>query len=153
MIVDNLDIDRSRRPLRPPETDPPLIVDTNRKLSVAITFERFEPIARQCGQISEVRGCIEPVETHLGLTREAREFLDAPSSGEPRGGFVSVADDHGLAELARITSYVNRNLMKFATRRARIWKITRVQQILATADVVKRLEMILELMKAGRQVA
>ncbi len=43
--------------------------------------------------------------------------------------------------------------MKFATRRARIWKITRVQQILATADVVKRLEMILELMKAGRQVA
>jgi len=52
-----------------------LIVDSKRKLSGAITFECFQPIAWQCRQVSQARRGFQSIETCLGLPCEAREFL------------------------------------------------------------------------------
>jgi hypothetical protein len=53
MIIDDFHIHGAEKSFRPPETDPPLIVDADRKLSGALTFERFESVARQSRQIGK----------------------------------------------------------------------------------------------------
>jgi hypothetical protein len=93
----------NRRSPRPPgrairqarKTDTPLIVYSDRELPGAVAFECFEPVARQCRQIGEAGGRIEPVEAHLGLPGETRELLDVPPRGKPLGRLVPIADDHG----------------------------------------------------------
>ena len=72
----------------------PLIVYSNRELSSAIAFEGFKPVVRQCRQIGDARGRLEPVEAHLGLPGKARELLDMPSRGKPFGRLVPIADNH-----------------------------------------------------------
>jgi hypothetical protein len=72
-----------------------LIVDSNRKLSGAIAFKRFQPIAGQCRQIGQARRRIQPIQTYLGLSREAAKLLDRTARSKPLGAPVSVANDHG----------------------------------------------------------
>ena len=67
MIVDDFHIHWPGRSFRPLETDPPLIVDADRKLSGAVAFEGFESVTGQSRQIGKACGCLEPIKTHLGL--------------------------------------------------------------------------------------
>jgi hypothetical protein len=83
-----------------------LIVDANRKLSRAVASERFQSVTRQCRQIGQARRCLEPVKTHLSLSREARELLDVSSGGKLRGSLVPIADNHGDG-ITGFTIYVN----------------------------------------------
>jgi hypothetical protein len=53
MIIDDLNVHGARRSLRPPETNPPFIINPNRELSGAIALECFQSVARQCGQIGK----------------------------------------------------------------------------------------------------
>jgi hypothetical protein len=52
-----------------------LIVDSKRKLSGAITFQCFQPIAGRCRQVSQARRGFQSIKTCLGLPCEAKEFL------------------------------------------------------------------------------
>jgi hypothetical protein len=70
MIIDDFDIHWTGRSFRPPEADPPLIVDADRKLSGAIAFERFESVTWQSRQIGKACCCLEPIKTHLSLPRK-----------------------------------------------------------------------------------
>ena len=109
MIIDDLYVHRAGRSFRPSKTDPPLIVDADRKLSgpVAVAFEGFQSIARQCRQVGKASRCLESVETHLSLPCKARELLDVPSGGKPLGGFVPIADNHGGGRITGFMSSVN----------------------------------------------
>ena len=62
MIIDNLDIHRSRRSLRPSETNPPLVVDADRVLPGSVALERLESIAGQSSKIGQRRRGLETVE-------------------------------------------------------------------------------------------
>jgi hypothetical protein len=73
-----------------------LIVDSNRKLSGAIAFKGFQPIAGQCRQISQARRRIQPIKTYLGLPREAGELLDRTARSKPLGAPVAVGNDHDI---------------------------------------------------------
>jgi hypothetical protein len=97
MVIDDLDVNRAWRSVRRCEANPPLIVDSNRKLSGAIASEYFQPIARQCRQVSQARRGIQPIKTHLGLPCEAGVLLDMLSGSKPLGASVAVADNHNPA--------------------------------------------------------
>ena len=47
MIINNLNIDWSRRSLRPLEANPPLIINADAILALTVVFERFEAVAWQ----------------------------------------------------------------------------------------------------------
>jgi hypothetical protein len=94
MIVDNFNVQRTRRTFGPPETNPPLIVDPNGELASAVALERFQPVPRQCREISETCRCFEPIETHFGLPGKAGEFPYTLPGGKPRRRLASIADDH-----------------------------------------------------------
>jgi hypothetical protein len=51
MIVNYLDLFGSR--IRPPENDPPLVIDADRILAKQITFERLEHISRRHGEVAQ----------------------------------------------------------------------------------------------------
>ncbi len=118
MTINDLDIHGAGRSFRPPKTDPPLIVDANRKLSGTPPFEGFQPVARQCRQIGEARRRLQTVKTHLGLPREARELPDMSSSGKPFGGLVPITDDHGIG-ITGFMIYVNSKSGLFGACRLR----------------------------------
>src|SRR5687768_15184250 len=45
VIVDDLDVERSRGVVRPLETDAPLVIDSDAELSMSVAVQRLEPIA------------------------------------------------------------------------------------------------------------
>jgi hypothetical protein len=94
VVVDDLNVNRTRRSARPCEANPPLIVDSYRKLSGAISFKRFQPISRQSRQISQTRRSIQSVKTKLGLFGETGELPGMPAGSKPLGTPVAEADDH-----------------------------------------------------------
>jgi hypothetical protein len=47
MVIDDLNIDRPRRPFGPLEAHPPLVIDTDAVLTLAGALKRFESIAGQ----------------------------------------------------------------------------------------------------------
>src|SRR5580692_11176284 len=73
VIIDDLNVNRTQRSVRPCEANPPLIVDSYRKLSGAISFKDLKPISRQGCQISQTRRSIQSIKTNLGLPGETRE--------------------------------------------------------------------------------
>jgi hypothetical protein len=67
------DFDVVRITCVPTKTQPPLIIDPDRVLPLAVTLERFESISRQPTQIIE-RACrLENCELALGLSPECSE--------------------------------------------------------------------------------
>src|SRR5882724_85617 len=94
MIIDDLYFYRARRSVRPGKENPPLIVDADREQPGTVAFERFQPVARQCRQISQVRRRVQPIKAYHGLPREAGELPDMTSRGKPLGALVPIADDH-----------------------------------------------------------
>jgi hypothetical protein len=94
VVIDDLNVNRTQRSVRPCEANPPLIVDSYRKLSGAISFEGLQPISRQGRQISQTRRSIQSVKTKLGLFGETRELPHMPAGSKPLGTPVAEANDH-----------------------------------------------------------
>lgn len=55
VIVNNFDVHWTRRLAGPLETNPPLIINTDAVLTLAISRQRFKAIAWQCRKVSQ--GC------------------------------------------------------------------------------------------------
>jgi hypothetical protein len=75
MIVYDLDVDRPQRAFRPFEANPPLVIDTNAVLTLAVTIEGLQLIAGDGGQIPQAGRRLQPIKPTLGLSREPRELL------------------------------------------------------------------------------
>src|SRR5215470_17989558 len=61
VIINDLDVGRARRLLRPLKANPPLIVDADAVLTFAISSQRFKTVARQGGQILQRDGRLQTV--------------------------------------------------------------------------------------------
>src|SRR5213592_4522470 len=94
VIIDNLDVRRARRSIRPLKTDPPLIVDADAVRALPIALQRFKPVAGQRRQImKDVRG-FKAIELEPSGPLDARERFHAFAGGEVSRSLVAVADDH-----------------------------------------------------------
>ena len=67
MVIHDFHVRRSWRFLRPFQADPPLIVDANAVLPLAIALQRLEAIARQCRQILQRVGGFDPVQLETAM--------------------------------------------------------------------------------------
>src|ERR1700730_13609971 len=94
VIIDNLDIRRARRPIRPLKTNAPLIVDADAVLPLPIALQRFEPVARQRRQIMKDVRSFEAIELEPSGPLDARNGFHALASREVSRLLVAVADDH-----------------------------------------------------------
>src|SRR5579863_4094988 len=81
VIVHDLDVARTLRTLRPLETDPPLIVDTDAVLTLSVALEGLKPIPWQV-EVEQRSSGIELVESHLRLPSNSAECLDPLAFGE-----------------------------------------------------------------------
>ncbi len=70
MIVD--DLNRRHIAVFPPETDAPLIVDTNAVLALAFAFQGLQPISRWHAQIVENPGVVQHAELAPGDSLDLR---------------------------------------------------------------------------------
>ena len=95
MVINDLNIDRPRRPFGPLEAYPPLVIDTNAILTLPGSFEGFEAVA---GQIQVEKRCsrLQLVKLHFRFPLESGESLDPVACGELPGLLVFKADNHVL---------------------------------------------------------
>jgi hypothetical protein len=94
MVVNNFNICRAGRPCGPLEADPPLIIDANAVLTLSITLQGFESVARQSAQILELDRGFQPIQLESGGALNSRERFDPLTGCEISGPLVPVADDH-----------------------------------------------------------
>jgi len=94
MIIDNLNLLRTCRTLRPLKAYPPLIINPDTILTSAITFQRFKPIARKSCQIFKRRCCIKPIKPDFGLSCKARKGCNILAFGKARSSLIFIAQNH-----------------------------------------------------------
>jgi len=94
MVVNDFNINRTGRSLRPFKANPPLIIDADAELPLAITMERFQPIASQRREIIQVACGLNPIKPNLGLTREARKLPNILAFRKAFRSVISEAHNH-----------------------------------------------------------
>src|SRR5947209_2056913 len=94
VIIDNLDVRRARRSIRPLETDTPLIVDADAVLPLPIPLQRFEPVAGQRRQIMKDMRGFEAIEFEPSGPLDARKGFHALAGREVSRSLIAVADVH-----------------------------------------------------------
>src|ERR1700720_3213055 len=94
MIVNNLHVRWSQRPGRPLEANPPLIVNPDAVLALAVADQSFEAIARKNGKVPERCGGLQAVELQASGALKSRKSLDAFAGSEISGPAVPIADNH-----------------------------------------------------------
>ena len=94
MIVNNLYVRWPERAAEPLEANPPLIVNANAALALAVADQNFEAIAWQSGQVSKTGSCLQTVELQARGALKPRKSLDAFAGGEISGPAVPIADNH-----------------------------------------------------------
>lgn len=126
MVIDYLNLFRVA--FIPHEAKPPLIVDTDAVLSLAVAFQCFKSIATQSGQVLQRCRGVQYFQTPLGLGREACELMD------PRRGILLLIATACLQRDARSLAYARDDTMgsgenlraarvppRLLCTRARIW--------------------------------
>src|SRR5262245_39052423 len=100
MIVHDLDVDRSRRALRPLKANPPLVIDADAVLALTVAVQSFQTVARYRRQIVQALGRLQTVQPAFGLPREARKLLDPIAPCESLGFLIAITHDH-MCDLIR----------------------------------------------------
>jgi hypothetical protein len=108
VVIDNLNIHRTRRAVRPFEAYAPPVVDADAVLTFSVAPEGLEPVSGQDGKVAECVGRFEPVQLQASGAFDAREGFDAFSSRESRGFLRPETNDH-QHNLANETKDVKRN--------------------------------------------
>src|SRR3989304_898334 len=94
VVINNFHIEGAGRASGPLETPPPLLVDADAVLTLAVPFQRFETVAAERGEVLQRQGRLETVEPQLRSALDAGEGLDPLPCGELPGALVPIADDH-----------------------------------------------------------
>ena len=95
MIVHDLNIDRPLCSLRPLKTYPPLVIDTDTVLALAVPPECLQMITGQV-QVKQRHYRFELVELHFRLMFNTLKGFNPVSYGKRPGPLVSEAQDHLL---------------------------------------------------------
>jgi hypothetical protein len=97
VIVDDLRVEWPRRSVSPLEANPPLIVNADAVLSLAVAYQRLKTVPGQRGEISERRSSVHTIKFQARGPFKSRECLNPCSGGEfSSPPLVAVADDHYL---------------------------------------------------------
>jgi hypothetical protein len=88
------DFDIFGTPLPPSETDAVLIVDADAVLSLAVTGQRFQAVARGNRKIGERLGTVESDKTPESDGSNTGKFPDPLALEEPLGLLALEAPDH-----------------------------------------------------------
>lgn len=94
MIIDDLNILRSRSIGPPDKAYPILLIDPNAELSIAVTSQCFQAIAWQLSEFVEACCCIKDFEPLVGLLCKTLEFTNEIASGKGLCPLIPVALDH-----------------------------------------------------------
>src|SRR6185437_11682897 len=92
VIIHNLDLFSAA--VVPHEADPPLIVDADRMLPLAVAFERFQPVAWRVAQIAERAGAVKQEQLAAGLPLDAAETRHVLVREQASGRRVTERADH-----------------------------------------------------------
>ena len=95
--------------VRPLKTDPPLIVDPDAVLALAIARQRLETVSWQCCQVLKEMGGFDTIELESGRPLNPGECLYPFAGGEVSRSLVAIADDHRDRSSHIVTRYVTRN--------------------------------------------
>src|SRR3984885_15969423 len=91
MIIDNLQVEWPRRSVGPLEANPPLIVNVDAVLALAVAYQRFKTVLGQRGEISQ-----RPPRHILGDGKVQFTTPQVSTSSRPRPGecreFLNVSD-------------------------------------------------------------
>src|SRR5258708_1026070 len=94
VIIDDLDVRRAGRSIRPFKTDAPLIVDPDSVLTLPIALQRFEPVTGQRRQIiQDVRG-FKAIELEPSGPLDAGKRFHAFAGREVSRSLIAEANDH-----------------------------------------------------------
>jgi hypothetical protein len=86
-----------------------LIVNAYAVLALAVAYQRFKTVPRQCGKVSQRRSRLHTVKFQARGSFKSRECFDSFPGGEFSGPLVPKADDH-YPKIPGSTRYVKRNL-------------------------------------------
>jgi hypothetical protein len=92
VIVHDLYVRRSRRSVQPFEANPPLIVNTDAVLALAVADQYFEAVPWQGGEIAERCSRFHTIKLEARGPFKARKHLYAFTGGEVLGSLVPIAD-------------------------------------------------------------
>ena len=92
VIVNDLYVGRPECSFDPFKTDPPLIVNADALLALAISDQRFEAVAWQCGEIAQRCDRLHSIELETRRPFKARKRLYVFSGSEVSGPVVPIAD-------------------------------------------------------------
>jgi hypothetical protein len=101
VIVDDLDLEWLTQGVIPNETDPPLIVDTNRPLPLAITLERLKAPTGHHTKISKRIGRKQVLEPSLRFPFNGGEGGNTLACGKAIGSSVGKFSRHGCTSHRR----------------------------------------------------
>jgi hypothetical protein len=108
VVINDLNIYRAGRSLRPFKAYPPLVIDADAVLAFAIAFQPFKAVAGQRRKIPDPRGRFQPVKLQPGGPLNAGKGFNPLPGGKIEGAPVPIADDHSSL-YRKITLYVKRN--------------------------------------------
>ncbi len=91
----------------PLKANPPLIVNANAVLALAVAYQRFKTVPRQCGKVPKRRSRFHTVKLQARGSFKYGECLDPFPGGEFSGPLVPIADDH-YPKIPESTPYVKR---------------------------------------------
>lgn len=94
VIVNDLHISRSWRPVRPLEAYPPLVVDADTILAFPIPNERFEAVSGQRRQVCQRYSRLKAVELQARRAFDSREGPYALTGGKISGMLIPIAGDY-----------------------------------------------------------
>src|SRR5205085_8373582 len=94
VVVDDFDMRRS--PLIPHETYSPLVVDSDRMLSLPVSLEQFEAVTRWNPKVADSPGLIQKTKLSQRNVLDIRRQFSAPPAGPDQLGFrIGKALNHG----------------------------------------------------------
>jgi hypothetical protein len=88
-----------------------LIINADAVLALAVTYQRFKTVPRQCGKVPQRRSGFHTVKLQARGSFKSRECLDSLPGGEFSGPLVPIADDH-YRKIPGSTRYVKRKESK-----------------------------------------
>lgn len=83
--------------LLPSEAQPPLVVDSYRVLTLSVSLESLQAVAREASEILETRGRVEHSQLSFGLLSKGIERRDPLPLPEALGFLVGKGPEHRLS--------------------------------------------------------
>ena len=101
MVINDFNAGRAGGTLQPFEANPPLVVDADAMLALAVSLQSFQAIAGQRRKIPQDHSSLQTIQFQPRSPFNARKRLHALACGKVSGPLVPIARDHRFKTSAR----------------------------------------------------